>query len=74
MSLRRRHRVEALAALMLNKASRDSFQGVGRVLMSELKAEGYSYDEIVEAVNLLRGEGYAVTVVGDVVKIQIGPR
>ena len=67
-------RAEELAARMLTIASRDSLWGVGRVLVPELEAEGYSYDEVIEAVNLLRRDGYEVTVVGDVIKIRLEPR
>jgi hypothetical protein len=70
----RARRVEELAALILNMAARDYFNGVGRVLVPDLEAEGFSYDEIVEALSKLRGEGYAVSVVGDVIKVYFEAR
>jgi len=73
-SASRKRRVEELAALMINMAERDVLGGVGRVLVPELEAEGFSYDEIVEALAILRGEGYSVSVVGDVIKIKKGRR
>ncbi|MEM1508500.1 MAG: hypothetical protein QXY49_05595 [Thermofilaceae archaeon] len=69
MSRARRKRVEDLAALIIQIASRDVFGSVGRVLIPELEIEGYSYDEISEALSVLREEGYRITVVGDIVKI-----
>lgn len=69
MSRARRKRVEDLAALIIQIASRDVFGGVGRVLIPELEVEGYSYDEVSEALSMLREEGYRITVVGDIVKI-----
>jgi len=63
--------VEELAVRILSMASREALQGVGRVLMPELEAEGFSYDEIVEALDLLRRDGYEVTVVGDVIKVRL---
>ncbi len=71
MNRARRRRVEDLAALIIQMASRDVFGGVCRVLIPELEAEGYSYDEISEALSVLREEGYRITVVGDVVKIDL---
>ncbi|MCX8180019.1 MAG: hypothetical protein N3E41_01370 [Thermofilaceae archaeon] len=70
----RRRRVEKLAAYILYLASRDLLGGVGRVLVRELEAEGYSYDEIVEALNLLRSEGYSISVVGEVIKVDLDRR
>lgn len=67
-------RVEELAARMLTIAARDMFGGVGRVLLPELEVEGFSFDEIVEALERLREEGYEVTVVGDVIKIKFADR
>lgn len=69
---RGRRRVEELAALMISMAERDVLGGVGRVLVPELEAEGYSYDEIVEALAVLRSEGYSVSAVGEVIKIRRG--
>jgi len=70
----RARRVEELAARILSIASRDVFGGVGRVLIPELEVEGYSYDEVIEALNMLRDEGYEVSVVGDVIKVKLHAR
>ncbi|MEM0226096.1 MAG: hypothetical protein QW407_05770 [Thermofilaceae archaeon] len=70
----RARRVEELAARILSIASRDVFGGVGRVLIPELEVEGYSYDEVIEALNMLRDEGYEVSVVGDVIKVKLRAR
>lgn len=70
----RKERVEELAARILSIALRDVFGGVGRVLIPELEVEGYSYDEVIEALNLLRGEGYEISVVGDVIKVKLHSR
>jgi hypothetical protein len=67
-------RVEELSVLILSMAARDLFSGVGRVLVPELEAQGFSYDEIVEALNKLREEGYTIGVVGDVIKVYFEPR
>lgn len=70
----RARRVRELSTLILHAASRELFNGVGRVLVPELEVQGFSYDEIVEALNSLRREGYEVVVVGDVIKVYFEPR
>jgi len=67
----RKRRIERLAALILTLAGREMLGGVGRVLVPELEVEGYTYDEIVEALNALRSEGAEVSVMGNVIKIKV---
>jgi len=67
----REDRIEILAARIVTLAGRDVFNNVGRVFIPELEDEGYTYDEIVRAVARLRAEKYKVSVVGDVIKVEI---
>ena len=64
-------RIDKLVARILTLAYRERLNNIGRVLMPELEVEGYTYDEIIEALSKLRRENYKVLVVGEVIKAEL---
>ncbi|ABL77569.1 hypothetical protein [Thermofilum pendens] len=63
--------VEECMKKMLESALRDQFNGVGRAFISSLLEQGFTRDEVSEAVRALSSQ-YEVRVIGDVVKVYFG--
>ncbi|QOJ78455.1 hypothetical protein IG193_06780 [Infirmifilum lucidum] len=57
--------------IILSLARRDVYNGVGRVLIGELEAYGFTRDQVTAAIKALKSK-YKVMVVGDVIKIYFG--
>ncbi len=60
-----------IVEMILSLARRDVYNGVGRVLIGELEAHGFTRDQVTAAIKALKSK-YRVMVVGDVIKIYFG--
>ncbi len=60
---------EKLKETIISLASKNMFNGVGRVLKDELRELGYSEEQIIRAIEELANE-VKINVVGDIIKIR----
>ncbi|MEM0088042.1 MAG: hypothetical protein QXT33_01745 [Thermofilum sp.] len=67
------HRVLELAEIIVELAARDAVNNVGRVLIEDLIAKGYSREEVTEALKVIERR-YRVSVVGDYIKVFLSER
>ncbi len=61
--------LENLSKLILLHARNDIFNGTGRVFIETLKKEGYTYDQIIKAVDKL-SYVYDIKIIGNIIKIK----
>ncbi|OYT30556.1 MAG: hypothetical protein B6U94_06595 [Thermofilum sp. ex4484_79] len=61
--------IDSLAKLILLYAKKDVFNGIGRVFIDSLIREGYSYDDILKAIDKI-SYMYDVRIVGNIIKIK----
>jgi len=62
------HATEDLQGIILALAKRDVYNGVGRVFIAELEAQGFTREEVTTAIESLKSK-HKVVVVGDVLKV-----
>ncbi|UNQ74129.1 hypothetical protein [Infirmifilum sp. NZ] len=62
------HATEDLQGIILALAKRDVYNGVGRVFITELEAQGFTREEVTAAIESLKSK-HKVAVIGDVIKV-----